>query len=87
MTTSGYSYVLVVADNDYGGLSTAFVPVECLHDTATTMQLGGGYETTSAGTHYDCRISKGSFSGRNAYVNGTNRVSVTKWKVYGIRLP
>ena len=83
MDTTGYNWLLIVADNDYGGLSTAAIPVACLPRSATTLQLAGGYENDILGTHYDCRISYASFSGRNAWSNGVNYASQTTWSVYG----
>lgn len=83
MNTSGIKWLIVVADNQYGGMSSAAVPVERLPSSAATLQLAGGYESGTLGLHYDCRISKGSFSGRNAWSNGVNYASSTKWYVYG----
>ena len=83
MDTGECSWLLIVADNSYGGLSTAAIPTAVLPSSATTLQLTGGYENDILGTHYDCRISKGSFSGRNAWSNGVNYASQTAWRVYG----
>lgn len=82
MNTTGMQWLIVVAENEYGGMSSATMPVECLPSSAATLQLAGGYDSSTLGVHYDCRISKGSFSGRNAWSNGVNYVSHTKWYVY-----
>lgn len=82
MDTTGYRYLIVICQDNFDGLHSVMVPVEILPSSATTLQIGGGYEPTNFGHYYDCRISKSSFSGRNAYVQGQNRIANTTWKIY-----
>lgn len=55
-----------------------------LSDRVETVHLAGGYRASDLHSNYDCRMSLTTFTGRDAYTNGTNRVSETQWAVYGL---
>lgn len=82
--TSGVSLLIVVAKNNYVGITTATVPVAALSDHEDTVHLAGGYRASGLFSNYDCRMTVTTFAGRDAYTNGTNRVSETQWSVYGV---
>ena len=46
--------------------------------------MAGGYRASGLYSNYDCRMTLTTFTGRDAYTNGTNRVSETQWFVYGV---
>ncbi len=74
--------LVVVAKNNYVGITTAIVPVAALSDHVETVHLAGGYRASGLNSNYDCRMTLTTFSGRDAYTNGTNHVSETHWDVY-----
>lgn len=81
---SGASLLVVLAKNNFAGITTATVPVAALSDRVETVHMAGGYRASSLHSNYDCRMSLTTFTGRDAYTNGTNRVSETQWAVYGL---
>lgn len=81
---SGASLLVVVAKNNYVGITTALVPVAALSDNVETVHLTGGYRASGLNSNYDCRVSLTTFTGRDAYTNGTNRAGETQWFVYGV---
>lgn len=81
---SGASLLVVLAKNNYAGITTATVLVAALSDRVETVHLAGGYRASGLHSNYDCRMSLTTFTGRDAYTNGTNRVSETQWAVYGL---
>lgn len=81
---SGASLLVVVAKNNYVGITTAIVPVAALSNNVDTVHLAGGYRESGLHLNYDCRMSLTTFAGRDAYNNGTNHVSETQWSVYGL---
>ena len=81
---SGASLLVVVAKNNYVGITTAIVPVAALSSNVDTVHLAGGYRASGLNSNYDCRVSLTTFAGRDAYTNGTNRASETIWTVYGL---
>lgn len=81
---SGASLLVVLAKNNYVGITTAIVPVAALSDHVETVHMAGGYRASGLHSNYDCRMTLTTFTGRDAYTNGTNRVSETQWAVYGL---
>ena len=81
---SGASLLVVLAKNNYVGITTAIVPVAALSDHVETVHMAGGYRASGLNSNYDCRVSLTTFAGRDAYTNGTNRASETIWTVYGL---
>ena len=81
---SGASLLVVLAKNNYVGITTAIVPVAALSSNVDTVHLAGGYRASGLNSNYDCRVSLTTFAGRDAYTNGTNRASETIWTVYGL---
>ena len=81
---SGASLLVVLAKNNYAGITTAIVPVAALSDHVETVHMTGGYRASGLHSNYDCRMTLTTFTGRDAYTNGTNRVSETQWFVYGV---
>ncbi len=73
-----------MAKNNYVGITTAIVPVAALSDHVETVHMAGGYRASGLHSNYDCRMTLTTFTGRDAYTNGTNRVSETQWAVYGL---
>lgn len=84
INVSGVSLLVVVAKNKYVGITTAIVPVAALSNTVDTVHMAGGYRASDLHLNYDCRMSLTTFAGRDAYNNGTNHASETKWSVYGL---
>ena len=80
----GASLLVVLAKNNYVGITTAIVPVAALSDHDDTVHLAGGYRASGLFSNYDCRMTLTTFAGRDAYTNGTNRVNETQWLVYGV---
>ena len=66
------------------GITSAIVPVTALSSKEDTVHMAGGYRASGLYSNYDCRMSLTTFTGRDAYTNGTNRVSETNWYVYGV---
>lgn len=81
---SGASLLVVLAKNNYVGITTAIVPVAALSDHVETVHMAGGYRASGLYSNYDCRMTLTTFTGRDAYTNGTNRVSETQWFVYEV---
>ena len=81
---SGASLLVVVAKNNYVGITTATVPVAALSNNVDTVHLAGGYRASGLYSNYDCRMSLTTFTGRDAYTNGTDRAGETQWFVYRV---
>lgn len=76
--------LVVVAKNNYVGITTATVPVAALSNNVDTVHLAGGYRASGLYSNYDCRMTLTTFTGRDAYTNGTDRAAETQWFVYGV---
>lgn len=76
--------LVVVAKNNYVGITTAIVPVAALSDHVETVHLAGGYRASGLYSNHDCRMTLTTFTGRDAYINGTDHASETQWFVYGM---
>lgn len=79
---SGASLLVVVAKNNYVGITTAIVPVAALSNNVDTVHLAGGYRASGLYSNYDCRMTLTTFAGRDAYTNGVDRAGDTQWFVY-----
>lgn len=80
----GASLLVVVAKNNYVGITTAIVPVAALSNNVDTVHLAGGYRASGLYSNYDCRMTLTTFAGRDAYTNGVDRAGETQWFVYGV---
>lgn len=74
--------LVVVAKNNYVGITTATVPVAALSNNVDTVHLAGGYRASGLYSNYDCRMTLTTFTGRDAYTNGVDRSGETQWSVY-----
>lgn len=81
---SGASLLVVVAKNNYVGITTATVPVAALSNNVDTVHLAGGYRASGLYSNYDCRMTLTTFTGRDAYTNGVDRAGETQWFVYRV---